>query len=105
LGSNYRNGNPRAIGDGNKDFLRVHGEFRRRTECNTCPVCLGLPGALPILNEKVVELGAKAALSLGLNVNEISISPAKIIFILICRKVTKFRNTTNLFRRTANSQL
>jgi hypothetical protein len=80
LGSDYRNGNPRAAGDGNEDFLRVRGEFRRRAERNTCPVCLGLPGALPVLNKRVVELGAKAALSLGLNVNETSIFARKNYF-------------------------
>ncbi len=47
---------------------------------NTCPVCLGLPGALPVLNEKVVELGAKAALSLGLEVQETSIFARKNYF-------------------------
>ena len=41
---------------------------------------LGLPGALPVLNEKVVELGAKAALSLGLKVNETSIFSRKNYF-------------------------
>lgn len=47
---------------------------------NTCPVCLGLPGALPVLNEKVIELGAKAALSLGLQVQETSIFARKNYF-------------------------
>lgn len=47
---------------------------------NTCPVCLGLPGALPVLNEKVVELGARAALALGLNVQETSIFARKNYF-------------------------
>ncbi len=47
---------------------------------NTCPVCLGLPGALPVLNERVVELGARAALALGLNVQETSIFARKNYF-------------------------
>jgi aspartyl-tRNA(Asn)/glutamyl-tRNA(Gln) amidotransferase subunit B len=41
---------------------------------------LGLPGALPVLNEKVVEYGAKAALALGLNINETSIFSRKNYF-------------------------
>ena len=47
---------------------------------NTCPVCLGLPGALPVLNERVIELGAKAALSLGLEIQETSIFARKNYF-------------------------
>lgn len=47
---------------------------------NTCPVCLGLPGALPVLNERVIELGARAALALGLEVQETSIFARKNYF-------------------------
>ncbi len=47
---------------------------------NTCPVCLGLPGALPVLNERVVDLGARAALALGLEIQETSIFARKNYF-------------------------
>ena len=47
---------------------------------NTCPVCLGLPGALPVLNRRAVELGARAALSLSLHVNERSVFARKNYF-------------------------
>jgi aspartyl-tRNA(Asn)/glutamyl-tRNA(Gln) amidotransferase subunit B len=47
---------------------------------NTCPVCLGLPGALPVLNRRVIELGARAALSLGLQINNQSIFSRKNYF-------------------------
>lgn len=47
---------------------------------NTCPVCLGLPGALPVLNKRVVDLGARAALSLGLQIQETSIFARKNYF-------------------------
>ena len=47
---------------------------------NTCPVCLGLPGALPVLNERVIELGARAALSLGLEIQETSVFSRKNYF-------------------------
>lgn len=47
---------------------------------NTCPVCLGLPGALPVLNRRVIELGARAAMSLGLEIQESSIFSRKNYF-------------------------
>ncbi len=47
---------------------------------HTCPVCLGLPGALPVLNRRVVELGARAALALGLEIQETSIFARKNYF-------------------------
>ena len=47
---------------------------------NTCPVCLGLPGALPVLNRRVIDLGARAALALGLEIQETSIFARKNYF-------------------------
>ncbi|CAN5238700.1 Asp-tRNA(Asn)/Glu-tRNA(Gln) amidotransferase subunit GatB [soil metagenome] len=63
-----------------KIFCGCAANFGDEPNANTCPVCLGLPGALPVLNEKVVEYGAKAALALGLNINEQSIFSRKNYF-------------------------
>ncbi len=63
-----------------KIFCGCATSFGEEPNSNTCPVCLGLPGALPVLNEKVVEYGAKAALALGLNINETSIFSRKNYF-------------------------
>lgn len=63
-----------------KIFCGCATSFGDEPNANTCPVCLGLPGALPVLNEKVVEFGAKAALALGLNINEQSIFSRKNYF-------------------------
>ncbi len=63
-----------------KIFCGCATSFGHDANSNTCPVCLGLPGALPVLNKKVIELGAKAALSLGLEVQETSIFSRKNYF-------------------------
>jgi aspartyl-tRNA(Asn)/glutamyl-tRNA(Gln) amidotransferase subunit B len=63
-----------------KIFCGCATSFGHEPNSNTCPVCLGLPGALPVLNEKVVEYGAKAALALGLSINETSIFSRKNYF-------------------------
>jgi aspartyl-tRNA(Asn)/glutamyl-tRNA(Gln) amidotransferase subunit B len=63
-----------------KIFCGCSTRFGDEPNANTCPVCLGLPGALPVLNRRVVELGARAALALGLHVNERSIFARKNYF-------------------------
>ncbi len=47
---------------------------------NTCPVCLGLPGALPVLNQRVIDLAARAALAIGLEIQETSVFARKNYF-------------------------
>ena len=39
---------------------------------NTCPVCLGLPGSLPVLNKKVLEFAVRTAIALNCRVNKVS---------------------------------
>lgn len=63
-----------------KIFCGCSTRFGSEPNANTCPVCLGLPGALPVLNRRVVELGARAALALGLHLNDVSIFARKNYF-------------------------
>jgi len=63
-----------------KIFCGCRAEFGGQPNSNTCPVCLGLPGALPVLNRRVIELGARAALALGLEIQETSIFARKNYF-------------------------
>jgi len=63
-----------------KIFCSCAIEVGGEPNANTCPVCLGLPGALPVLNGRVVELGARAALALGLEIQETSVFSRKNYF-------------------------
>jgi aspartyl-tRNA(Asn)/glutamyl-tRNA(Gln) amidotransferase subunit B len=63
-----------------KIFCACATSFGDEPNSNTCPVCLGLPGALPVLNKRVIDLGARAALSLGLQIQETSIFSRKNYF-------------------------
>jgi len=63
-----------------KIFCGCSTRFGDEPNANTCPVCLGLPGALPVLNRRVIDLGARAALSLGLHINNHSIFSRKNYF-------------------------
>src|SRR5258705_10330997 len=53
-----------------KAFCACSARFGDPPNTNTCPVCLGLPGALPVLNRRAVELGIRAGLALHLNCKE-----------------------------------
>jgi aspartyl-tRNA(Asn)/glutamyl-tRNA(Gln) amidotransferase subunit B len=63
-----------------KIFCGCATRFGDEPNANTCPTCLGLPGALPVLNRHAVELGARAALALGLHINQQSIFARKNYF-------------------------
>jgi aspartyl-tRNA(Asn)/glutamyl-tRNA(Gln) amidotransferase subunit B len=63
-----------------KIFCGCSTRFGDQPNSNTCPVCLGLPGALPVLNRRVVELAARAALALGLHINPRSVFARKNYF-------------------------
>lgn len=55
-----------------KLFCPCSTRFDAPPNSNTCPVCLGLPGALPVLNKKAIEYGIKTSLALNCRVTESS---------------------------------
>jgi aspartyl-tRNA(Asn)/glutamyl-tRNA(Gln) amidotransferase subunit B len=63
-----------------KAFCRCSADFGAAPNANTCPVCLALPGALPVLNERAVGLAVRAALALECNVQPVSIFARKNYF-------------------------
>ena len=63
-----------------KAFCGCSADFGAAPNVNTCPICLALPGALPVLNEKAVELAARAAIALGCKLNTASVFARKNYF-------------------------
>jgi aspartyl-tRNA(Asn)/glutamyl-tRNA(Gln) amidotransferase subunit B len=63
-----------------KAFCGCANRFGSEPNTNVCPVCLGLPGALPVLNAKAVEFATLASLALNCTVNQRSIFARKNYF-------------------------
>jgi len=55
-----------------KMFCSCKYEYGAEPNTHVCPVCLGYPGALPVMNEKAIELCCKAGLLLGCEINPYS---------------------------------
>ena len=53
-----------------KMFCACRASFGAAPNTQTCPVCLGLPGSLPVINRRAVEFGIMTALAIGCGVNE-----------------------------------
>src|SRR5579871_2979895 len=63
-----------------KIFCSCSTRFGAPPNSNVCPVCLGMPGALPVLNKKAVEFATLAAMALNCRINETSIFARKNYF-------------------------
>jgi aspartyl-tRNA(Asn)/glutamyl-tRNA(Gln) amidotransferase subunit B len=63
-----------------KIFCSCSTRFGAPPNTNVCPVCLGMPGALPVLNRKAVEFATLAAMALHCRINQTSIFARKNYF-------------------------
>jgi aspartyl-tRNA(Asn)/glutamyl-tRNA(Gln) amidotransferase subunit B len=63
-----------------KIFCSCSTRFGAAPNTNVCPVCLGMPGALPVLNRKAVEFATLAAMALNCRINQTSIFARKNYF-------------------------
>src|SRR5437588_4819503 len=63
-----------------KIFCGCSTTFGAPPNTNVCPVCLGLPGALPVLNKKAVDFAVRAAMALNCRINEASVFARKNYF-------------------------
>ena len=63
-----------------KIFCGCSTAFGAAPNTNVCPVCLGFPGALPVLNRAAVDFAVRAALAFGCRINETSVFARKNYF-------------------------
>jgi aspartyl-tRNA(Asn)/glutamyl-tRNA(Gln) amidotransferase subunit B len=63
-----------------KIFCSCSTRFGDPPNSNVCPVCLGLPGALPVLNRKAIEFAVLAAMAINCRINQTSIFARKNYF-------------------------
>jgi aspartyl-tRNA(Asn)/glutamyl-tRNA(Gln) amidotransferase subunit B len=63
-----------------KIFCGCSAAFGAQPNTHICPVCLGLPGALPVLNRAAVDLAIRAALALGCTIHDRSVFARKNYF-------------------------
>jgi aspartyl-tRNA(Asn)/glutamyl-tRNA(Gln) amidotransferase subunit B len=63
-----------------KIFCGCSTEFGKPPNTNTCPLCLGLPGVLPVLNRKVVEYAVKMGLATNCRINRTNVFARKNYF-------------------------
>src|SRR4051794_15325261 len=63
-----------------KMFCASSTEFGAGDNEHTCPVCIGLPGSLPVVNSKAVEFSVKTGLALGCQIRQKSVFARKNYF-------------------------
>lgn len=63
-----------------KIFCSCSTGFGKSPNSNTCPVCLGLPGALPVLNKEVVKKAIQLGTAIEANINQYSLFARKNYF-------------------------
>ncbi|WQS62301.1 Asp-tRNA(Asn)/Glu-tRNA(Gln) amidotransferase subunit GatB [Helicobacter pylori] len=63
-----------------KIFCSCSTSFGESPNSNTCPVCLGLPGALPVLNKEVVKKAIQLGTAIEANINQYSLFARKNYF-------------------------
>ena len=80
-----------------KLFCSCKNEFGGEPNTHCCPVCMAMPGALPVINKTAVEYAVKAGLATGCSIEKIVKMIEKIIFIQILQEHIKFLNLISLY--------
>ena len=82
-----------------KIFCACKNKFGSEPNTNVCPVCLSMPGTLPVLNMQAVEYGVRAGLSLNCEIQIIPSLTGRDIFIRILQRHTRFPSSIFRFVR------
>ena len=72
-----------------KLFCRDRAVFGSEPNTSICPVCIGLPGALPVLNSEAVNLALRTALAFGCAIHLKVFGPGRATSIQIYQRVTR----------------
>ena len=80
-----------------KIFCSCPTEFGAEPNTHVCPVCMAMPGALPVLNEKVVEYAVKAGLATNCQISQNSKNDRKNYFTQIHQELIKYHSLINHF--------
>lgn len=80
-----------------KAFCSCSTEFGGEPNTHVCPVCLGMPGALPVLNKQVVEFAIRAGLALNCDIQKFNKFDRKNYFYPDLSKTIRSLNSISLF--------
>lgn len=83
-----------------KVFCGCSTRFGEKPNTNCCPVCMGIPGALPVLNKKVVEYAVSTGLALNCTITKECMFDRKIISILTFPRHIRFHSDIHLLPET-----
>ena len=83
-----------------KAFCACENRYGGMPDTRVCPVCLGLPGAMPRISKGYVELGAVAGQALNCHIARFTKFDRNTIFILTLQKAIRLLSTIFLFVQT-----
>ena len=78
-----------------KMFCSCKNKFETTPNKNVCPVCLGFPGALPVINKEAVKSAIKLGLALNCKIEKKSFMARKNYFYPDLSKIIKFHSQIN----------
>ena len=82
-----------------KIFCSCPTEFGAAPNTQVCPICMAMPGTLPVLNERVIEYAVKAGLATNCEIERNSKMIEKITITQIYQNLIKYHNLINRYAK------